>query len=246
VRIGDAPAPTGSKGTPGVRSPPPRPRRCDQRSQSCPLDSVEHFEPRAEFAASFVLVHRHIQKIQGPLSLAHAHHRNREVSSWVSQREANLRCTFCLSQCTRLGCAKRGQMSESRKIAAILAGPAGRNLRAGQGLSVGRRLPAGQVAARASGGRPRAAKPQEHRRAGPGLFASSHVTSARFTMTAEHIGAHPEEGALFALEVGVRGRAEHQNVLLSCGGGNHVNLRGLPGGAEGMLHWGRRFVKKYQ
>jgi adenylate cyclase len=32
-------------------------------------------------------------------------------------------------------------------------------------LSLGRRLPAGQVAARASGGRPRAAKPQEHRRA---------------------------------------------------------------------------------
>jgi hypothetical protein len=26
----------------------------------------------------------------------------------------------------------------------------------------------------------------------------------------EHIGAHPEEGALFALEVGARGRAEHR------------------------------------
>jgi hypothetical protein len=33
------------------------------------------------------------------------------------------------------------------------------------------------------------------------------------------------------------------NVLLFCGGGNHVNLRGLPGGAEGVLHWGRRFMK---
>jgi hypothetical protein len=29
-------------------------------------------------------------------------------------------------------------------------------------------------------------------------------------MTAEHIDAHPEEGALFALEVGARGRAEHR------------------------------------
>ena len=37
-------------------------------------------------------------------------------------------------------------------------------------------------------------------------FATLYVTSARFTMTAEHIGAHPEEGALFALDVGVRGR----------------------------------------
>ena len=41
-------------------------------------------------------------------------------------------------------------------------------------------------------------------------FATLYVTSARFTMTAEQIGAHPEEGALFALEVGVRGRAEHR------------------------------------
>jgi sugar lactone lactonase YvrE len=41
-------------------------------------------------------------------------------------------------------------------------------------------------------------------------FATLYVTSARLTMTAEHIGAHPEEGALFALEVGVRGRAEHR------------------------------------
>ena len=32
-----------------------------------------------------LLVHRHIQKIQGPLSLEHAHH---QVSSWASQREA--------------------------------------------------------------------------------------------------------------------------------------------------------------
>jgi sugar lactone lactonase YvrE len=39
-------------------------------------------------------------------------------------------------------------------------------------------------------------------------FATLYVTSARFTMTAEHIGAHPEEGALFAFEVGVRGRPE--------------------------------------
>jgi sugar lactone lactonase YvrE len=41
-------------------------------------------------------------------------------------------------------------------------------------------------------------------------FGTLYVTSARFTMTAEHIDAHPEEGALFALEVGARGRAEHR------------------------------------
>jgi len=41
-------------------------------------------------------------------------------------------------------------------------------------------------------------------------FATLYVTSARFMMTAEHIDAHPEEGALFALEVGARGRAEHR------------------------------------
>jgi sugar lactone lactonase YvrE len=41
-------------------------------------------------------------------------------------------------------------------------------------------------------------------------FATLYVTSARFMMTAEHIDAHPEEGALFALEVAPRGRAEHR------------------------------------
>jgi len=42
---------------------------------------------------------------------------------------------------------------------------------------------------------------------GPG-FATLYVASARFTMTPEHIAAHPEEGALFALEVGAKGRPE--------------------------------------
>ena len=41
-------------------------------------------------------------------------------------------------------------------------------------------------------------------------FATLYVTSARFTMTAEHLAAHPEEGALFSLEVGARGRAEYR------------------------------------
>jgi len=31
------------------------------------------------------------------------------------------------------------------------------------------------------------------------------VTSARFTMTADHLAAHPLEGGLFALSPGVRG-----------------------------------------
>jgi sugar lactone lactonase YvrE len=35
-------------------------------------------------------------------------------------------------------------------------------------------------------------------------FATPFVTSARFTMTAEHVAAHPEEGGLFAIEVGAR------------------------------------------
>ena len=42
-------------------------------------------------------MHRRIQKIQGPLSLGQATIGTAEVSSWASQ---NLRCTFCLSQCT--------------------------------------------------------------------------------------------------------------------------------------------------
>ena len=44
---------------------------------------------------------------------------------------------------------------------------------------------------------------------GPG-FATLYVTSARFTMSAEHIAAHPEEGGLFALAVGARGRPEYR------------------------------------
>ena len=47
-------------------------------------------------------MHRHIQKIHGPLSVGHAHHRNRRGgSSWASQRQAKPPLyTFCLSQCT--------------------------------------------------------------------------------------------------------------------------------------------------
>jgi sugar lactone lactonase YvrE len=41
-------------------------------------------------------------------------------------------------------------------------------------------------------------------------FATLYVTSARFTMTADHIAARPEEGALFAVDVSGRGRPEHR------------------------------------
>jgi sugar lactone lactonase YvrE len=41
-------------------------------------------------------------------------------------------------------------------------------------------------------------------------FATLYVTSARFTMTAKHLAAHPEEGALFAIDVLARGRPEHR------------------------------------
>jgi sugar lactone lactonase YvrE len=44
---------------------------------------------------------------------------------------------------------------------------------------------------------------------GPG-FATLYVTSARFTMSAEHLADHPEEGALFAVDSLGRGRAEHR------------------------------------
>lgn len=37
-----------------------------------------------------------------------------------------------------------------------------------------------------------------------------YVTSARFTMTEQHLAAHPTEGGLFAFEPGVRGRPEPQ------------------------------------
>ena len=42
---------------------------------------------------------------------------------------------------------------------------------------------------------------------GPGL-TTLYVASARFTMSAKHIAANPQEGALFALDVSVRGRPE--------------------------------------
>ena len=42
---------------------------------------------------------------------------------------------------------------------------------------------------------------------GPAL-ATLYVTSARFTMSAEHLSANPQEGGLFALEPGVAGTAE--------------------------------------
>jgi sugar lactone lactonase YvrE len=42
---------------------------------------------------------------------------------------------------------------------------------------------------------------------GPDL-ATLYVTSARFTMSAEHLKANPQEGGLFALEQGVAGLPE--------------------------------------
>ncbi|RFB78073.1 SMP-30/gluconolactonase/LRE family protein [Methylovirgula sp. 4M-Z18] len=44
---------------------------------------------------------------------------------------------------------------------------------------------------------------------GPDL-ATLYVTSARFTMSAEHLAANPQEGALFAVETGCRGRLHHR------------------------------------
>jgi sugar lactone lactonase YvrE len=32
-----------------------------------------------------------------------------------------------------------------------------------------------------------------------------YVTSARFTLTADHLATHPQEGALFKVDAGVRG-----------------------------------------
>ena len=37
-----------------------------------------------------------------------------------------------------------------------------------------------------------------------------YVTSARFTMSADHLAANPQEGALFAINPGVRGRPPHR------------------------------------
>jgi sugar lactone lactonase YvrE len=37
-----------------------------------------------------------------------------------------------------------------------------------------------------------------------------YVTSARFTMSADHLAANPHEGALFAINPGVRGRPPHR------------------------------------
>jgi sugar lactone lactonase YvrE len=41
-------------------------------------------------------------------------------------------------------------------------------------------------------------------------FATLFVTSARFTMSKEHLATHPGEGAVFALSVGARGQPEHR------------------------------------
>lgn len=41
-------------------------------------------------------------------------------------------------------------------------------------------------------------------------LATLYVTSARFSMSAEHLAAHPQEGALFALTPGVRGLPPHR------------------------------------
>lgn len=41
-------------------------------------------------------------------------------------------------------------------------------------------------------------------------FSTLYVTSARFTMSAEHLAANPQEGALFALDVGVLGLPGHR------------------------------------
>ena len=39
-------------------------------------------------------------------------------------------------------------------------------------------------------------------------FGTLFVTSARFTMSAEHLTANPQEGGLFAVRPGVRGAIE--------------------------------------
>jgi sugar lactone lactonase YvrE len=44
---------------------------------------------------------------------------------------------------------------------------------------------------------------------GPDL-ATLFVTSARFTLSRDHLAAHPHEGGLFALDVGVRGLAPYR------------------------------------
>jgi sugar lactone lactonase YvrE len=41
-------------------------------------------------------------------------------------------------------------------------------------------------------------------------FATLFVTSARFTMSKDHLAANPQEGALFALDVNARGCKEHR------------------------------------
>jgi sugar lactone lactonase YvrE len=41
-------------------------------------------------------------------------------------------------------------------------------------------------------------------------FATLYVTSARFTMTREHVATHPQERGIFALDVGAAGRPEHR------------------------------------
>ena len=44
---------------------------------------------------------------------------------------------------------------------------------------------------------------------GPDL-ATLYITSARFTLSGDHLAAHPHEGGLFALDVGARGLAPYR------------------------------------
>jgi sugar lactone lactonase YvrE len=41
-------------------------------------------------------------------------------------------------------------------------------------------------------------------------LATLYVTSARFTLSGDHLAAHPHEGGLFALDVGARGLAAYR------------------------------------
>lgn len=41
-------------------------------------------------------------------------------------------------------------------------------------------------------------------------FGTLYVTSARFTMNSGHLDANPQEGGLFGLDLGIRGRPEHR------------------------------------
>jgi hypothetical protein len=69
----------------------------------------------------------------------------------------------------------------------------------------------------------------------PRPVADFPVVMGAIRTAAGHLGAFDVAVDGFRAEHAIAAAASRGNVVLFCGGGNHVDLRGLPGGAEGIV-----------